>query len=132
MSFGLMKNKWLILNSPLKVNFKKIGSLMIAIARLHNFCINEQTSVSLQQAEEYIGGYFPRVPLTNDGTPLESTDELNQLFSSNNNKSMSETREAMVERIAKMGLKRPEASRNRLKLCRINNVDDDNNDNNNK
>ena len=42
MAFGLMKQKWGILNSPLKIRLKNVKRLMISLARLHNFTINER------------------------------------------------------------------------------------------
>jgi hypothetical protein len=42
MAFGLMVNKWGILQHPSRVPLKHIKFMMIAIAKLHNFCINER------------------------------------------------------------------------------------------
>jgi DDE superfamily endonuclease len=42
MAFGLMVKKWGILARPLTIKLKNIKRLMIAIARLHNFCIDER------------------------------------------------------------------------------------------
>ena len=42
MGFGLMREKFAILQSRLRCRYKNIGQLMTAIARLHNFCINER------------------------------------------------------------------------------------------
>ncbi len=42
MAFGLMVKKWAILTRPLSLKMRKIKRLMVAIARLHNFCINER------------------------------------------------------------------------------------------
>ena len=41
MAFGLMVKKWGILARLLTIKLKNIKRLMIAIARLHNFCIDE-------------------------------------------------------------------------------------------
>lgn len=54
MAFGLMKQKWGILQSPLKVKLKNVKRIMVAVANLHNFCINERIgdlsfSLSLQE-----------------------------------------------------------------------------------
>jgi DDE superfamily endonuclease len=40
MAFGLMINKWGILLRPLKTKVRKIKKIIVAIARLHNFCIS--------------------------------------------------------------------------------------------
>jgi hypothetical protein len=42
MAFGLMVKKWGILARPLSIKMIKMKRLMVAIARLHNFCINER------------------------------------------------------------------------------------------
>jgi|UPI00043EFA5F hypothetical protein len=42
MAFGLMVNKWGILQSPLKVNLSRCPAVISACIRLHNFCINER------------------------------------------------------------------------------------------
>jgi hypothetical protein len=41
MAFGLMVRKWCILQHPSHVPLKHIKYMMVAIAKLHNFCINE-------------------------------------------------------------------------------------------
>jgi hypothetical protein len=45
MSFGMMKQKWGILNSPLQVKLRNVKRLMICIARLHNFTIMERLDI---------------------------------------------------------------------------------------
>ena len=42
MAFGLMVKKWGILSRPQSIKMIKMKKLMVAIARLHNFCINER------------------------------------------------------------------------------------------
>ena len=42
MAFRLMVKKWGILSRPLSIKMIKVKKLMVAIARLHNFCINER------------------------------------------------------------------------------------------
>ena len=42
MAFGLMVKKWGILARPLTIKLKNVKRLMIAIARLHNYCIDER------------------------------------------------------------------------------------------
>jgi len=45
MAFGLMVKKWGILARPLSIKMIKIKRLVVAIARLHNFCINERLAM---------------------------------------------------------------------------------------
>jgi len=42
MAFGLMSEKWGILWRPLKIDITRVKELVVCIARLHNFCINER------------------------------------------------------------------------------------------
>ena len=42
MAFGLMVKKWGILSRPLGIKVVNVKHLIVAIARLHNFCINER------------------------------------------------------------------------------------------
>lgn len=42
MAFGIMAKKWGILNRPLSVKLSNIKYLISAIARLHNYCIDER------------------------------------------------------------------------------------------
>jgi hypothetical protein len=41
-SFGLLVGKWSILQKPLKVKFERIAKLVLACAKLHNFCIRQR------------------------------------------------------------------------------------------
>jgi hypothetical protein len=42
MAFGLMVQKWGILSRPLRIKIRKVKKLIIAVARLHNYCINRR------------------------------------------------------------------------------------------
>ena len=42
MAFGLMVQKWRILNSPLRIKIKNVSVLMTAVAFLHSYCMNER------------------------------------------------------------------------------------------
>lgn len=42
MAFGMMAKKWGILNRPLGIKLKNVKHLIVAIGKLHNFCINER------------------------------------------------------------------------------------------
>ena len=47
MAFGLMVQKWGILKKPLTCKLTNVWKVVVAIAKLHNFCINERLSRSL-------------------------------------------------------------------------------------
>jgi hypothetical protein len=46
MAFGLMVKKWGILLRPLHIKLSNIKHLVMAIGKLHNFCINERLATS--------------------------------------------------------------------------------------
>ena len=52
MAFGLMTRKWGILQRPLQVPLKKVGKVIIAIGKLHNFCIDERICETGAEAYE--------------------------------------------------------------------------------
>jgi hypothetical protein len=49
MTFGLMTKKWGILSRPLSIKMKHVKHMMICIARLHNFCIDERLRATEQE-----------------------------------------------------------------------------------
>ena len=69
-------------SSSLRVGVNKIGKLVMTLAQLHNFCINERTSECLLQAEQEVSNFVPSTSQSADETPLEPTDEIQRLFSS--------------------------------------------------
>jgi hypothetical protein len=42
MAFGLMVKKWGIIGRPLNVKLVNVKHIVLAIARLHNYCINKR------------------------------------------------------------------------------------------
>ena len=46
-----MTNKWLILDSPIKTNVAHASNLIMCIARLHNYVINEGEVVTPENSE---------------------------------------------------------------------------------
>lgn len=48
MAFGLMVKKWGILTRPLEIKVRNVKRLIVAIGRLHNFCINERLAFQQQ------------------------------------------------------------------------------------
>jgi hypothetical protein len=110
MAFGLLKTKWLILNSPVRSPVGKLKLLVRALARLHNFCINERTAESLVLAEKEKSNHMPSTPHLLDETPIESDDIEQRVVDSvtpNTHKGMSAIREMMVNNVEKLGLERP-------------------------
>ena len=119
MSFGLLKSKWLILNSPVRSPVGKLKLLVVALGRLHNFCINERTEECLTTAEQEVSNFIPSTPHLVDGTPIEATDVEQQIVDAATPsylKGMSAVREMMVNNVEKLGLERP-----KIKFTRNNN-----------
>jgi hypothetical protein len=44
MTFGRFVNKWGLFKRPLQIRLKNVGIVFMCATRLHNFCINEQSS----------------------------------------------------------------------------------------
>jgi hypothetical protein len=110
MAFGLLKSKWLILNSPVRCPVGKLKLLVKALGRLHNFCINERTEECLSTAEQEVSNFIPSTPHLLDGTPIEATDVEQKMVDTATPsylKGMSAVREMMVNNVEKMGLERP-------------------------
>jgi DDE superfamily endonuclease len=127
MAFGQMNNKFGILQRPLQVKLKNVKWMAQAIARLHNFVINERMLHSsedeeLNDAIRQGRGYVPTIPHEEDGDPVD----LEPLFNTNlmpSFRGYSELREAMADRVKRMRLVRPVDNR----LRRAQEVEDINN-----
>jgi DDE superfamily endonuclease len=115
MAFGIMNNKWGILQRPLQISLKNAKWMAQAIARLHNFVINERVlhseeeeilSATIQQGRAYI----PSVPHEEDGDPVE-LQGLFDMTAMPTFRGHSELREAMADKVHRKGLKRPVENR---------------------
>lgn len=106
MAFGLMVKKWGILQRPISIRLKSIKYFAIAIAILHNFCINERV---------YSAGSG-----RDDNTAEEETDEdiriraayaeteFDEYRRNNRNRvGYSKNRERMKRKITELKLQRP-------------------------
>jgi hypothetical protein len=47
MAFGMMVQKWGILKKPLSFKLINVKKVVVYIAKLHNFCINERLAMNL-------------------------------------------------------------------------------------
>lgn len=100
MAFGLMMTKWCILQTPLINNLDHIRNLLLAVARLHNYCIAQRI--------EHNGHWNPakekckvKEILTVDLPDLNEWDPRN---------GYSLRRQSMVDRVVQKGLHRPKTS----------------------
>jgi DDE superfamily endonuclease len=102
MAFGLMQMKWGILWRPMRVKLDNIKFVVLVIAKLHNFTINERL-VNEERPEEQgtaqDGLYNPTDPLDNIAA---NNDVLKRHL-----KGLSFIRDTMVERIVELEVTRP-------------------------
>jgi hypothetical protein len=105
MAFGMMQAKWGILQRPLGCSINNMLWLVQAIARLHNYCINERLAESMSEFEVpdiSIPSYVPSVPHNEDGDPVQ----LSHVFQGADD-GQSFIREWMVSRVERKDLMRP-------------------------
>jgi hypothetical protein len=111
MAFGLMQMKWGILWRPMRVQLKNIKHITFAIARLHNFVIDERL-LNLETIENVGTGSDK---LYNETDPeedynIEINNESNQTTTTSRKKylrGLSFIRDEMVNRVAELQLSRP-------------------------
>ena len=118
MAFGLMSMKWGLLQRPLRLPVSRIKFLIVALGRLHNYCINERLSSnqscfdSQGDAEAVTAYNIPATSHSRDNTPICITGIEENLPSSGMEtlRGHSITRELMVRRVANLGLMQPSRS----------------------
>ena len=115
MAFGMMQAKWGILNRPVSVKLSNLTFMAQAIARLHNFCINERLREggSEEEFEASVNGYMPTVPHDEHGDPVE----LSELFKGTI-EGHSHLRESMARTVKAWTMERPFANR-RIKRRKV-------------
>lgn len=116
MAFGLMQIKWGILQRPVGCSMRNLKWLAQAVARLHNFVIDERLARNEDPVMEIrttagdndgeAPSYFPTVPEDENGDPIA----LDRLFQGSI-RGHSHIREAMVERVSLLQLQRPASNR---------------------
>jgi hypothetical protein len=105
MAFGLMTMKWGILARPLQLSVQQAGLLMHAIARLHNFVINERLE-TVDEAPDTLA-YLPSHPQDENGDPIFLNDDGSMEPSRQGFAGWSEVRERMARKVEEHGLVRP-------------------------
>ena len=117
MAFGMMQAKWGILQRPVSCTINNMIWLSQAIARLHNYCINERLELEETAAlngeltsiiQDSVSNYIPSVPHDKDGDPVR----LNLAFEGIND-GYSHLREWMAARVQMKQLQRPKSSKKR-------------------
>lgn len=107
MAFGLMTKKWGILGRAVSIGLGNIKYMVLAIARLHNFCINERLKEmgSLHVARHEWQRSIFEESLRAEAAELEADLDAFNGWSLN--------RERIVDKIQRLRLARPENGRGR-------------------
>jgi hypothetical protein len=113
MAFGMMKQKWGILQSPLKVKLKNVKKIVLAAAYLHNFCINERIggssiSTSSQAMAEQMNMGQNAFSVYEEGQRISHATAECIDIETDEFRSFSANRIRMVERVKALRLERPE------------------------
>ena len=69
MTFGMMQTKWGILDRTIPLSVKQTGKVICAIARLHNFVINERLDIVSEAPTKLV--YWPSQPENANGDPID-------------------------------------------------------------
>ena len=102
MALGMFVNKWGLFSRPVMCGQKNQKWIVLAAARLHNYCINERIA-GLPDENPVTEGinFMPSTPERNDGTPI-ILDRLSDIFPG-----WSVIRDHMVNDVESRGLHRP-------------------------
>ena len=102
MAFGLLQTKWSVLKKPLQVNLHTAARTIEACARLHNFCLREDTTVDPNHDEAILNEIVPqsKTPIAGWGY-LPTLEELQPIPGT------SIVRDVIIDRIGQLGLQRP-------------------------
>ena len=109
MAFGIMKQKWGILNTPLRIKLSNVKRLMICLARLHNFTINERLRLggNIRSAMGSAHNGHHGFSVFEEGMRLQHALSEGEAMVSNEFNNFSANRIAMVERVQQRRLERP-------------------------
>ena len=105
MAFGMMQSKWGILQRPLTCSLRNMLWLVQAIARLHNFCINERLEEEqspFEVPDSLVPAYIPTVPHNDEGDPVNLHAAFDGVLDGH-----SFLREHMATRVQRKQLERP-------------------------
>jgi DDE superfamily endonuclease len=112
MAFGLMVKKWGILNKPLSLKLRHAKHLIVCIARLHNYCINERILrhgfVGFEGSEQDFSPYEEAMRAT---AATHEFEEAEELFDN----PWSQNRDRMVDIISSKNMSRPKKATNKTK-----------------
>lgn len=138
MCFGMMTQKFELLDAPVRTHVKKTILIMHTISRLHNYCINERLRLDPTAIDKLALKYnreenksLPTVQMDENGDPVCNAADEQTIYRAHGN---SITREVMAASIFARGLKRNVNSCLHKKNIKtvgetdVNETDDDEND----
>ena len=120
MSFGLMVKKWGVLGRPVSVKLANVKHLVLAIARLHNFCIDERISPKAAPGNQVVVftptnvAFDHHSTMLRDEAAIEEFEEMANEFESGR----CYNRDRMVEEIQALQLTRPGMEGRRGRISR--------------
>jgi DDE superfamily endonuclease len=104
MAFGIMVKKWSILSRPLTVKLKNIKKIIVTIAKLHNYCINERLgNVSDEVYTPRNVAFTQHQIMLREQSAYEEFEELQHEYEN----AWSNNRDRMVKEIEALKLTRP-------------------------
>ena len=125
-AFGILLQRWGVLWRPLRCRFDRRAKLIGACIRLHNLCVDER----IAEETRFSGGYgevqpgrWEEAPLFDkEGRPVDRLDievgDGDMRRVRDRRRTKNETREKLVELVARSGLKRPALRRGEFKRKR--------------
>jgi hypothetical protein len=118
MAFGLMTRKWGILQRPLTNSLSSIKHIILCIARLHNFCIDERlgtttTSTTSTTTTTTINNYSDALPTSILAEMSEAAQAEHHEILSEEYAGWSHARDEIVRAVKLLGLQRPVLNRKR-------------------
>ena len=115
MAFGLMTRKWGILQRPLSNPPEHIKHIILCVARLHNFCIDERLKQRGQQNQNTMSTN-DRLNTTQLAYMYAAAEAEHEEILSEEYPQWSRARERLVKLVQESGLTRPLSSRKKRKI----------------
>jgi DDE superfamily endonuclease len=110
MAFGLLVKKWSILQRPLSIKMKHLSKLIVAIAQLHNFCINERLMEGMNENTVFTPANVELETQYNRLRNLSANFDFQQMVL-DNEVPWSHNRDRMSREIDQLQLTRPQLNR---------------------
>jgi hypothetical protein len=111
MTFGLLVNKWGVLQKPIAVEFSQVRHVVHACIQLHNFCIDERLAADPSYSvDDEVDNFVASSNVANDDFYYCETVDGDVLPKSIRASVGEMSRSILVDKIANLNLKRPARS----------------------